>query len=182
MSSIEMSEEINQNRRRFLRNAAMAFAASDLIASGSADAQSKTNPAEVPPIKPGTNTSFAPLKQIDAGLLNVGYAEAGPANGPVVILLHGWPYDIHSYVDVAPLLASAGYRVIVPYVRGCGTTRFLSSATLRNGQPAAAASDVIDLMDALVIRKAIIDGYDWGGRWPTLLRRSGRSAARRWSP
>src|ERR1700730_9629255 len=88
----------------------------------------------LPTIKPGTNTSFALLKQIDAGVLNVGYAEAGPADGSVVILLHGWPYDIHSYVDVAPLLASAGYRVIVPYLRGFGTTRFFSNATLRNGQ------------------------------------------------
>ena len=92
----------------------------------------------LPPIKPGTNTSFGPLKQIDAGVLNVGYAEAGPADGPPVILLHGWPYDIHSYVDVAPLLASAGYRVIVPYLRGYGTTRFLSSETPRNGQPSVA--------------------------------------------
>ena len=104
---------------------------------GSADAQS----GKISPIKPGTNTSFGPLKQIDAGVLNVGYAEAGPANGPPVILLHGWPYDIYSFVDVAPLLASAGYRVIVPYVRGYGTTRFLSSETFRNGQPSAVAVD-----------------------------------------
>jgi pimeloyl-ACP methyl ester carboxylesterase len=104
------------------------------------------------------------MRQIDAGLLNVGYAEAGPANGPVVMLLHGWPYDIHSFVDVAPLLAAAGYRVIVPYVRGCGTTTFLSSATFRNGQPAAAALDTIALMDALKIQTAIFGGYDWGGR------------------
>ena len=110
------------------------------------------------------NTSFASLKQIDAGLLNVGYAEAGPADGPAVILLHGWPYDIYSYVDVAPLLASAGYRVIVPYLRGYGTTRFLSSETFRNGQPSAVALDIIALMDALKIKKAIIAGFDWGGR------------------
>jgi hypothetical protein len=89
------------------------------------------------------------LKQIDAGLLNVGYAEVGLTNGPAVILLHGWPYDIYSYVDVAPLLASAGYRVIVPYLRGYGTTRFLSDQTFRNGQPSALAVDVIALMDAL---------------------------------
>ena len=100
----------------------------------------------LPAIKPGTNTSFAPLKQIDAGVLNVGYAEAGPADGPPVILLHGWPYDIHSFVDVAPLLASAGYRVIVPYLRGYGTTRFLSNDTVRNGQPSALAVD-IDRLD-----------------------------------
>jgi len=107
------------------------------------------------------NTSFAPLKQIDAGLLNVGYAEAGPANGPAVILLQGWPYDIYSYVDVAPLLASAGYRVIVPYLRGFGTTRFLSSETLRNGQQSVVALDIIALMDALKIEKAILAGFDW---------------------
>ena len=118
----------------------------------------------MPAIKPGTNTSFGPLKQIDAGVLNVGYAEAGPADGPVVILLHGWPYDIHSFVDVAPLLASAGYRVIVPYLRGYGTTRFLSSDTVRNGQPSALAVDLIALMDALKIEKPILAGFDWGAR------------------
>ena len=111
-----------------------------------------------------TNTSFASLKQIDAGVLNVGYAEAGPTDGPAVILLHGWPYDIHSYVDVTPSLASAGYRVIVPYLRGYGTTRFLSTETFRNGQPAAVASDVPALMDALRIDKAILAGFDWGAR------------------
>jgi pimeloyl-ACP methyl ester carboxylesterase len=108
------------------------------------------------------NTSFASLKQIDAGLLNVGYAEAGPAEGPAVILLQGWPYDIYSYVDVAPLLASAGYRVIVPYLRGFGTTRFLSSETFRNGQQSVVALDIIALMDALKIDKAILAGFDWG--------------------
>jgi pimeloyl-ACP methyl ester carboxylesterase len=110
------------------------------------------------------NTSFASLKQIDAGLLNVGYAEAGPANGHPVILLHGWPYDIYSFVDVTPLLAAAGYRVIVPYLRGYGTTRFLSSETFRNGQPAVTALDTVALMDALKIDKAILAGFDWGGR------------------
>ena len=112
----------------------------------------------------GRTRRSAPLKQIDAGLLNVGYAEAGPADGPAVILLHGWPYDIHSYVDVAPLLASAGYRVIVPYLRGYGTTRFLSSETVRNGQQSVVAVDIIALMDALKIEKAIIAGFDWGAR------------------
>ena len=115
-------------------------------------------------MKPGTNTSFGSLKQIDAGVLNVGYAEAGPTDGPAVMLLHGWPYDIHSYVDVAPLLAKAGYRVIVPYLRGYGTTRFLSSETFRNGQQSVVAVDVIALMDALKIEKAILAGYDWGAR------------------
>ena len=110
------------------------------------------------------NHSFGSLKQIDAGVLNVGYAEAGPTDGPAVILLHGWPYDIHSYVDVAPLLAEAGYRAIVPYLRGYGTTRFLSSETLRNGQQSVLALDIIALMDALGIEKAILAGFDWGAR------------------
>ena len=118
----------------------------------------------MPAIKPGTNTSFGPLKQINAGVLNVGYAEAGPANGPVVVLLHGWPYDIYSFVDVAPLLASAGYHVLVPYLRGYGTTRFLSSETVRNGQPSALAVDAVAFMDALKIEKAILAGFDWGAR------------------
>jgi pimeloyl-ACP methyl ester carboxylesterase len=108
--------------------------------------------------------SFGPLKQIDAGLLNVGYAEAGPADGPAVILLHGWPYDIHSYVDVAPLLAAQGYHVIVPYLRGYGTTSFLSNETIRNGQQSALALDTIALADALGIETAIVAGFDWGAR------------------
>jgi pimeloyl-ACP methyl ester carboxylesterase len=120
-------------------------------------------------IKPGTNTSFGSLKQIDAGVLNVGYAEAGPTDGPAVILLHGWPYDIHSYVDVAPLLAKAGYRVIVPYLRGYGTTRFLSSETFRNGQQSVVALDIIALMDALKIQKATIGGFDWGARTANII-------------
>ena len=110
------------------------------------------------------NTSVGPLKQIDAGVLNVGYAEAGPGSGPTVILLHGWPYDIHSYVDVIPLLASAGYHVIVPYLRGYGTTTFLSKETFRNGQPSALALDATALMDALKIETAILAGFDWGAR------------------
>ena len=113
---------------------------------------------------PGTSTSFGPLKQVDAGVLNVGYAEAGPTDGPAVVLLHGWPYDIHSYVEVVPLLAAAGYRAIVPYLRGFGTTRFLSDATFRNGEQAALALDVIALMDALEIERAILAGFDWGAR------------------
>ncbi len=165
MDATERFEEFNQHRRRFLGTAAMTLAAAPLAMIGSAAAQpSRAKPAIVPAIKPGTNTSFGSLKQIDAGLLSVGYAEAGPADGPAVVLLHGWPYDIHSYVDVAPLLASEGYHVIVPYVRGCGTTRFLSSATVRNGQQSVVAADVIDLMDALKIDKAILGGYDWGAR------------------
>jgi pimeloyl-ACP methyl ester carboxylesterase len=162
MPSIDPSNQINHQRRRFFGAAAMTIAAAQFGMTGSADAQSDTT--KLPAIQPGTNTSFAALKHIDAGTLNVGYAEAGPVDGPVVILLHGWPYDIHSYVDVAPLLASAGYRVLVPYVRGCGTTRFLSSATVRNGQPSAVAVDTIAFMDALKIDKAMFGGFDWGGR------------------
>jgi pimeloyl-ACP methyl ester carboxylesterase len=119
---------------------------------------------DVATIKPGTSTSFGPLKQVDAGRLSVGYAEAGPDGGPAVMLLHGWPYDIHSFADATPVLASAGYRVIVPFVRGYGTTRFLSDDTPRNGQQAALAADVIALMDALGIEKAILGGFDWGAR------------------
>jgi pimeloyl-ACP methyl ester carboxylesterase len=160
-----MSEEIKHNRRRFLGTAAMTLTATQLGLLRSAGAQpSKTKPADLPTVEPGTNTSFASLKQINAGVLNVGYAEAGPTDGPAVVLLHGWPYDIHSYVDVAPLLASAGYRVIVPYLRGYGTTRFLLSETLRNGQQSVLALDIIALMDALQIKKAILAGFDWGAR------------------
>jgi len=165
-----MIEEINRDRRRFLSIAVMTIASAELGMIGSAAAQSsKAKPPIVPTIKPGTNTSFGPLKQIDAGVLNVGYAEAGPVNGPPVILLHGWPYDIYSFVDVAPLLGSAGYRVIVPYVRGYGTTRFLSSETFRNGQPSAVALDTIAFMDALKIQTAILAGFDWGARTANII-------------
>jgi pimeloyl-ACP methyl ester carboxylesterase len=155
-----MFEEIDHDRRRLLGTAVSTVAAAGLATIGFADAQSST----IKPIKRGTNTSFGPLKQVDAGVLNVGYAEAGPASGRPVILLHGWPYDIYSFVDVAPLLASAGWRVVVPYLRGYGTTRFLSDSTFRNGQPSAVAIDVIALMDALNIRKATLAGFDWGAR------------------
>jgi pimeloyl-ACP methyl ester carboxylesterase len=117
----------------------------------------------------GTDASFGALKQIDAGLLRVGYAEAGPADSPAVILLHGWPYDIYSYGAATPLLASAGYRVIVPYLRGYGTTRFLSEATFRNGQQAALGVDAVALMDALGIDRAIIAGFDWGARTANIM-------------
>jgi pimeloyl-ACP methyl ester carboxylesterase len=163
-------EPIDHDRRRFLGAAAMSVAAAELILTGSANAQTaKSKSASLPAIKPGTNTSFAALKQIDAGVLNVGYAEAGPSNGPVVLLLHGWPYDIYSFVDVAPLLAQAGYRVIIPYLRGYGTTRFLSAETVRNGEPAALAVDIIALMDALKIEKATVAGYDWGARTANIM-------------
>ncbi len=158
-----MSEAIDRDRRRLLGTAAMAMAAAEFSMMSSAHARSSGMRSVHPP-RPGTHTSFASLKQIDAGVLDIGYAEDGPDDGPPVILLHGWPYDIHSYVDVAPLLASAGYRVIVPYLRGYGTTRFLSGQTFRNAQQAAVAVDVIELMDALKIEKAIVAGYDWGAR------------------
>jgi len=165
MTRIGAPELINHRRRHFLGAAAMTIAAGQLTMMGAADAQSgKSKPADLPAIRPGTNTSFPTLKQIDAGVLNIGYAEAGSADGPPAILLHGWPYDIHSYVDVAPLLASAGYRVIVPYLRGYGTTRFLSNDAFRNAQQSALAIDIIALMDALKIEKATLAGYDWGAR------------------
>jgi pimeloyl-ACP methyl ester carboxylesterase len=154
------------NRRRFSAAAAVSVAAAQLGLIGAADAQSS---AQLPPFKPGTNASFGTLKQIEAGVLNVGYAEAGPANGPPVILLHGWPYDIYSFVDVSPVLASAGYRVIVPYLRGYGTTRFLSDAIARNGQPSVVAADTIAMMDALKIDKAVIGGFDWGARTANII-------------
>lgn len=160
-----MFDEINHERRRFFGVAAMTIAAVELGMAGAAMAQSgQASAAPLADIKPGTHTSFAALKQIEAGVLDVGYAEVGPADGPAVLLLHGWPYDIHTYVDVAPLLAQAGHRVIVPYLRGYGTTRFLSQDTPRNGQQSAIAADMIALMDALGIEKAILGGCDWGAR------------------
>jgi pimeloyl-ACP methyl ester carboxylesterase len=175
MGPVKMSQDINHDRRRFLGTAAMTVAAAQLGMIGSADAQSGTTiPADATSItlgtiKPGTNTSLGSLKQIDAGVLNIGYAEAGPAEGPAVILLHGWPYDIHSFVDVVPALASAGYRVIVPQLRGYGTTRFLASETVRNGQQSAIAVDIIALMDALKIERATVGGYDWGARTANIM-------------
>jgi pimeloyl-ACP methyl ester carboxylesterase len=149
------TETINHSRRRLLGAAAIAVAATQF---GRANAQ-PTSAGHFP----------SPLKQIHAGALNVGYAEAGPTNGAAVILLHGWPYDIHSYVDVVPILAAAGYRVIVPYLRGYGTTRFLSNETVRNGQQSVFALDIIALMDALGIHRAIVAGFDWGARTADIL-------------
>jgi pimeloyl-ACP methyl ester carboxylesterase len=160
-----MSEQVNHDRRRFLGAAAVSLAAGPLFVIGPAHAQpGKAKPADVTPATLGVNTSFDTIKQINAGVLNIGYAEAGPADGPVVILLHGWPYDIHSFADVAPLLVSKGYRVIIPYLRGFGTTRFLSAKTFRNGQQSVVAMDIVALMDALKIRMAILAGFDWGAR------------------
>jgi len=154
-----MSEQINQQRRLILGSAAAAFAVAQLGTLSRASAQTRTS----------STASFGPLKRIRAGALDVAYAEAGPADGPPVILFHGWPYDIHTYVDVAPILAQAGYRVIVPFLRGYGETRFLSADTMRNGQQAALAVDAIDLMDALKIERAVVAGCDWGARTACIL-------------
>jgi pimeloyl-ACP methyl ester carboxylesterase len=160
-----MSEEINLRRRGFLGIAAITVATAQLGLIGFANAQiEKNKPTTLRAIKPGTNTSLGALKQVDAGELNIGYAEAGPVDGPVIILLHGWPYDIHSFVDVAPLLVGQGYRVIVPHLRGHGTTHFLSNETFRNGQQSVVALDIIALMDVLKIEKATVAGFDWGAR------------------
>ena len=149
-----MSESINRERRRLLLAAGVSLAGA-IIIPRSISAQ---------PSRSASTTTLGPIKQIDAGVLSVGYADFGPPTGPPVILLHGWPYDIHSFVDVAPLLAAAGYRVIVPHLRGYGSTRFLSGSALRNGQPAAVAVDIVTLMDALNIEKATLAGFDWGAR------------------
>ncbi|QEN85636.1 alpha/beta fold hydrolase [Labrys sp. KNU-23] len=156
-----MSEQIDQSRRGLLGTLAFGAVLAQLGAIGTASAQANSS---APASGRGTHTSFAALKQVRAGALDVGYAEAGPADGAPMLLLHGWPYDIHSYVDVAQILAAAGYRVIVPYLRGYGSTRFLSADTPRNGQQAALGSDIIAFMDALKIEKAVIGGYDWGAR------------------
>ena len=160
-----METDIHLDRRRFLAGLVTAVATAQLGLVGDAHGGPRSvSRGSSGGGRSGGHGSFGPLKQIQAGVLDVGYAEAGPATGPAVILLHGWPYDIHSFVEVAPMLASAGYRVIVPHLRGHGTTRFLSSDGLRNGQPSALAVDVTDLMDALGIRQAVLGGFDWGAR------------------
>jgi pimeloyl-ACP methyl ester carboxylesterase len=155
-----MKNQITYNLRSFWATTIMIITAIQLWIPGSVYAQALK--ADVTTVK--TNTSFGPIKQINAEVLNIGYVDVGPAKGPVVILLHGWPYDIYSFADVAPLLTAKGYRVIVPYLRGYGTTTFISDKTPRNGQQAAIATDIIALMDALKIQKAIIGGFDWGAR------------------
>lgn len=155
------------NRRNFgkaIGAGAAGTAAASLVGWARPSSASASGVTPVASVTRGTHTSFGSLKQVDAGLLSIGYAEAGPADGPVVMLLHGFPYDIHSYVDVAPLLAQQGYRVIVPYLRGHGPTRFRSARTFRNAQQSAFALDVIALMDALKIREAVFGGFDWGSR------------------
>jgi pimeloyl-ACP methyl ester carboxylesterase len=161
-----MSGQINRDRREFLQAAALGVAAAPLVLGSPAHAQ----PVAPKPTSPPSNSgSFASLNQVDAGILNVGYAEDGPAGGPAVILLHGWPYDIHSFVDVAPPLAKAGYRVIVPHLRGYGTTRFLSGDAIRNGEQAALAVDIMALMDALGIDNAVMGAFDWGARTANII-------------
>jgi pimeloyl-ACP methyl ester carboxylesterase len=156
-------EEIDHQRRRLLGVAAMSVAAAGLPTTS--QAQSGSNQTTAPNIAgPTQGSNSLNVKQIEAGDLNVGYVETGSVEGPAVLLLHGWPYDIFAFAEVAPLLASAGYRVIAPYLRGYGATRFRSNETPRNGQPAALAVDTIAFMDALKIDKAIIGGFDWGGR------------------
>jgi pimeloyl-ACP methyl ester carboxylesterase len=157
-------QEVNIARRRLLEAAVVSMTAGEVVMVGSAKAQPPKRSLQRASMNELGHTSLRTLKQIEAGVLNVGYAEEGHVNAPAVILLHGWPYDIHSYVDVAPLLASAGYRVIVPYLRGYGPTRFVSGETIRNGQQSALAVDTIALMDALRIEKAIVAGFDWGAR------------------
>ncbi|MFX1765705.1 alpha/beta hydrolase [Paraburkholderia sp. A1RI-2L] len=157
-----MSDPVNVRRRRLLGTALASVSLAELGMSSIARAQSSG-------ARTGSGVSFGPIQQIDAGVLNVGYAQVGPENGIPVLLLHGWPYDIHSYAEVAPLLAGAGYRVIVPYLRGYGSTRFLSADTPRNGQQAATAVDIVALMDALKIDQAVLGGYDWGARTANII-------------
>lgn len=164
---MKMALQNPASRRKHRRWVGSSILALTLLQFGAAHAQ--TSPAVEPAstsasTRPASTSPFGALKHVKAGLLNVAYAEVGPADGPVVILLHGWPYDIHSYEKVAPVLADKGYRVLMPYARGYGDTRFLSDTSIRNGQPAALASDVIDFMDALKIKQAVLGGYDWGAR------------------
>jgi len=164
--SFTMSDQTLQSRRRFVGTAAITLAAGHQGLPSVASARPASGARGV---AQAAARSFAPLKQIRAGLLDVAYAEDGPADGPVALLLHGWPYDIHTYVEVAPLLAAKGYRVIVPHLRGYGSTRFLSDSTPRNGQQAVFALDAIALLDALAIDKAVVAGCDWGARTANIM-------------
>jgi pimeloyl-ACP methyl ester carboxylesterase len=158
MTTIETTERIDHPRRRLFAAAALTIVTPfGAVGAALADQDEPTRGSS-------GHAAFGPLRQVDAGLLNVGYVEAGPADGAAVILLHGWPYDIHSFVDVAAPLAASGYHVIVPYLRGYGSTRFLAAGTFRNGQPAVVALDIVALMDALKIRTAVLAGFDWGAR------------------
>src|SRR5690349_8212093 len=152
------------DRRRLLGTAVISALAAELGIVGSARAHSVESPSGSTTTTSAARSAFGAVKRVDAGVLSIGYVEAGPANGAAVILLHGWPYDVRSYAEVVPVLASAGFRVFVPYLRGHGETRFLASDTFRNGQPSALALDTVAFMDALNIPKATIAGFDWGAR------------------
>ena len=160
-----MSKEKKYGRRSFLSAATFILGATEFSAAGIANSNWFNSP-QPKIMRPSINPkeSFGPIKQIDAGVLNIGYVDNGPPQGPAVILLHGWPYDIYSYAEVSPILTAAGYRVIVPFLRGYGTTKFISQTAKRNGQPSALALDTIKLMDALKIEKCILGGFDWGAR------------------
>lgn len=161
-----MSDPINAQRRKLL-GATTTLAGASLLSLGlGASAQANPRPARA---SSASAAAFGGLRQINAGTLNIGYVDSGPANGPVAILLHGWPYDIHSFIDVVPMLTAAGYRVVVPHLRGYGTTRFLSADTPRNGEQAVVAVDIIALMDALKIERAVIAGFDWGARTANIM-------------
>ena len=169
MDRIKAAEKINRRRRYVVGAAAMAFAAAEFGITAPTKAASSGTSHTAEPATQVIQKSFDPIKQVDAGVLSIGYAEVGPAGGSPVVLLHGWPYDIHTYADVAPILASKGYHVIVPYLRGYGSTRFLSDQTARNGQQSAIARDIVTLMDALGIERATIGGCDWGARTANII-------------
>jgi hypothetical protein len=176
-----MPELTDPNRRHFLRTAGVGVAG--LAATGLVTAdpgKAETPPQPNRPAPPREAATMGPIRQARTEALNIGYAEMGPENGPAALLLHGWPYDIHSYADVAPKLASAGHRVIVPYLRGFGTTRFLSDQAVRNGQQSVIAVDIVALMDALGVAKAVIGGCDWGARTACIIAALCRSAVRPW--
>jgi len=163
-----MHKHVNQTRREFIGAAAALATGIGLTGPAAAHLSQVAEAADATTRTPAISASLGNLKQINAGLLNVGYAESGPASAPAVLLLHGWPYDIDSFADVVPLLTT-GYRVIVPYLRGYGTTRFLSAASVRNAQPSAIAADMLALMDALKIEKAVVAGFDWGARTANIM-------------
>lgn len=164
------------HRRRVFGAAATVLVASQC--RGFRPAAAQAQPGKAPDTASGAKSSLGQIKQVNAGVLNVGYAEVGLSDAPAVILLHGWPYDINSFVDVAPVLAQAGFRVLMPHLRGYGSTRFLSSAEMRNGEPSAQAVDLKDFLDALGIQQAVLAGFDWGARdanifaavWPERVR------------
>jgi pimeloyl-ACP methyl ester carboxylesterase len=164
-----MPEMIDRTRRGLITSAGAFLTAASFVHAGSARAEPAGAPGRLPAVAAGAHTAFGPLRRVLAGSLNVAYVEAGPATGQPVLLLHGWPYDIYSYVDVAPALASAGYRVLIPYLRGYGATRFVSDATPRNGQQAALAVDAVEFLNALKVEKAVVAGYDWGARTACIL-------------